>query len=492
MTRAAPARAAVLDIGSNSIRLVVFDLTAGHPQMLFNEKVLCALGRSLGRTGALAGPDMDRAIAALGRFARLLDAMEIKAVAALATAAVRDADNGETFVADVQARTGLVVEVIPGEEEARLSAMGVIAGLPQARGVVGDLGGGSLELVAVEAGEVFDRVTLPIGAVRLDGISSEAAQQEALIAEALDGVDWLERYHGQSLYVVGGAWRAITRLQLAWEDWPLPILHGFKLKGADAAESCRLIARQHAESLRAAAVVPQRRVEMLPTAARVQAAVIDRLRPDQVVTSAFGLREGVAYDRFVAGKGDPFLQECQEIARRLGRFGDQGHALMRWLDPLFEGRFAETPDRRRLRLAACFLSDIAWRGHPDFRAERAAMEILYGHFVGVDHGGRAYIALALSLCYGGTKDPQVQQMCQRLLSPEEQDAAQRLGLALRLAHRVSGGSGAVLDQTRMCLTNDSVQLVFDPEAAELKGEVVERRLAKLASAFNRDPDLVLL
>ncbi|MGF1606744.1 MAG: Ppx/GppA family phosphatase [Rhodothalassiaceae bacterium] len=482
-------RIAIIDIGSNSVRLVVFDGPRRHPRQIFNEKALCGLGRAVGKTGRMDEEAMDRALATLARFAALFEPMQIDRVVAVATAAIRDADNGPAFVKRVKRHTGIDIETIPGEEEARLSAFGVIAGIPQACGVVGDLGGGSLELVAVADGQIHERASLSIGPVRLLGdVGDDAAAQKPLIKDALARVDWLKAWRGTNFYVVGGAWRAISRIQMVQKNWPLPILHGFALSGTSAAETAALISRQHPEGLKSIQGVPERRVEALPTAARILAAVLKLLEPAQLVSSSFGLREGLLFDRLEIDPlaQDPFLVECRELAELAGRYPEHGETLMRWLDPLYD-QVAESEEDRRLRFAACLLADISWRGHPDFRAERAVMEVLYGRFVGVDHPGRAFVALALNQAYGANADTGLGQVCLKLLDEERAAVALRLGLALRLAQRVSAGTQMILEQTKLRLTETQLVLCFAPDAAALRGEMVERRLAKLAQALQREP-----
>ena len=484
-----PGRTAVLDVGSNSVRMVVFDALRRHPMQMFNEKVMCGLGRSVGKTGRMDDEAMDAAAAALRRFAGLMGPMQVETVAGVATAAVREAENGPAFLDRVAAETGLSLTVVSGEEEARLSALGVIAGLPEACGVVGDLGGGSLELMRVDRRDLQDRVTLPIGPVRLIGdLGDDMKAQARAIDHALDGVAWLSKRKRETLYLVGGAWRAIARLHMAQNRWPLPILHGYTLRGDTAADFARLLSKQHAQGLRGTEAISQRRLEVLPTAALILAKVLERMKPAEMVTSSFGLREGLVFDRLPAAMqgADPFLSECAKWAESVSRSPPHAETLMAWLDPVMARVQREDAGWRRLRYAACLLVDISWRGHPDFRAERAVMEVLYGRFVGIDHRGRALVALALNLNYGGAPEDGLARTCRRLLSEEEAHYARVLGLSLRLAQRLSAGTEAVLAQSRLTVDNKTVTLLVDAAIAPLLGEMVERRLKRLGEALGCD------
>lgn len=484
---------AVIDIGSNSVRLVVFDGLRRHPQVLFNEKVLCGLGRGVGRSGRLDDESIARAVSTLRRFRFLLDAMDAEAdLVAVATSAVREAENGPDFVKLVRLEAGIDIQIINGAREADLSALGVISGIPSADGVVGDLGGGSLELVEVAGGKVQRCETVPVGPVRLQAIFNDDIEAlSAHVKSQLKSVDWLKSCRERNFYLVGGAWRAISRVNIAQQDQPLAILHGFNLPGERARELARLISRQHAEGIAGIEAVPGRRKETLPIAAAVLHQTIGRLRPKTVVTSSYGLREGLIYDRLDDAQRaeDPFLCAVRELADLTDRFPDHSDWLMRWIDPLFVAD--ENAEDRRLRYAICMLSDISWRGHPDFRAERAALEILYGRFVGVDHRGRAFVALALSQLYGASSDTPESRLCQMLLDDDGARHARMIGAALRLAQRISAGTSGILDHCTLSRESGRIALDVEEGYEPLMNEVVERRLKALATLAGEDSDIQL-
>lgn len=475
---------AVIDIGSNSVRLVVFDGLQRSPQTLFNEKVMCGLGKDLGVTGLMSAAAVESACQTLRRYAAVIEDMACVAVRAVATAAVRDALNGPEFVARVEAETGITVQVLDGSDEAYYSALGVISGIPGASGIVGDLGGGSLELIRIDNGEMFERVTLPIGPVRLMGDpNSDSRSRRKAIDKALKSVEWLRSYAGQPLFVVGGAWRALARIHIQRERYPLGVLHQYQMSPEDVNAVYRLVRRIRPEDLREFEKVPQRRIETLPTAARILDRTVSLTGASRIVVSALGLREGILFEQLEqeVRSRDPLIAACKQISKRFNRFGDNSDVLMAWLDPLFE-YLGEVPEQTRLRKAACLMSDISWRGHPDFRAESAIYASLFGWFVGVDGPGRAAIGLALFTKYGANVNEDLGRLAHKLLDEESYAWARRLGYALRLAHRLAGGTHRALTDTSLVVSGEGIGLRLGSKADAFYGDVVDRRLNDLAKA----------
>ena len=477
-------RFAVLDIGSNSVRLVVYDRLERVPVPLFNEKALCGLGRGLEADNRLDAAAMAEALATVKRFTALARAMAVETLDAVATAAVRDAENGAAFVEELERRCGLAVRVLSGVEEARLSALGVLSGLPEADGVMGDLGGGSLELVPLKGGVAGGGLTLPIGPLRL-GPGGKFGKARDAIDQALAEVPWLaEAAAGRDLYIVGGSWRALGRVHMARENYPVHVLHGHAVEAPEMEQLALLLAGFGKESMKRIEGVPKERLETLPLAALTLARVLRAARAARVVFSAYGLREGVVFDRLppAARAEDPLIAACRSAAGRGARFPAHADELMAWLDPLFGG---ESVAARRLRLAATLLSDVAWRIHPDYRAEHALLDALHGPYVGVSHHERAQLALMLHARYtGGEGGPEAERV-RALAGAESAAEARRVGLALRLAHTISGGAPGLLPA--LALRPDKGVLVLAAgKAAELVAPVVVRRLEHLAKAFDRE------
>ena len=469
---------AVIDIGSNSIRLVVYQQLSRAPVALFNEKVLCGLGRELNRTGRLDPAGVAMALVNLQRFAHLLAAMGVAHVDVLATAAVREAEDGVPFVDEVKRRCGFDVSVISGPEEARLAAMGVVCGIPGADGVAGDLGGGSLELVALEAGEAREHVTLPLGPFRLMDAGASLADREAEIDRHLDRVGWLAAYRERGLYAVGGNWRALARTQMARDDYPLKVIHQYTVPATALGMLAGLLGRQKKGSLARMAGVSKRRLETLPSGALVMARLIDRLAPQEVVFSAMGVREGHLFDLLPADRqaADPLLLAAGDLAQRLGRF-DHGDGVVAWTRRLFE---EEGPRDRRLREAACLLGDCCWAEHPDHRADQAVNWILYLPVLALEHAERAFLAAVLHARYAGEL-PSIEGPLRGLDEPARTRALV-LGLALRLAFTLTGGAARLLGGTALYSENGTLVLALPAGLDAMVGDVVRRRLDAIAKA----------
>jgi exopolyphosphatase / guanosine-5'-triphosphate,3'-diphosphate pyrophosphatase len=475
----------IIDIGSNSVRLVVYRGRGRMPLTLFNEKVMCGLGKGVGANGALETDAMEQATKALVRYGALCRDMGVLDVRAVATAAVRDAINGPAFIRDVSARARLQIEVISGEEEARLSALGVVSGIPEADGIAADLGGGSLELIRIQDRKLGSRVSLPIGPLNLIAAKDSSSQaQENTIRKALAKVDWLKEASGKPIYMVGGAWRALSHLHMHISGFPLSVIHEYSMPANAIDDILRAVKTLDKKAVKSIPNLTDRRLPALPIAGLVLKLLSEHVKATSLVSSAFGLREGILYERLSpeAQQEDPLIAAAHIEAAHEGRFPDHGDMLMRWMDPVFcEG---ESASFRRLRLATCLMADVAWRGHPDFRANRAVDMSLFGNFVGIDAKGRTMIGLALFHAYGGEDDTRLSDIADKLLNPYEQDLAEAWGLALRLGQRLTGGAAAGLDGAQLKLTDTKLILQMAREHADLVGELVEKRHKALAQHFD--------
>ena len=435
---------AIIDIGSNSVRLVVYHGLTRVPLAVFNEKVMAGLGRGVAANGTLSRGSMEIAVTALRRFAALAADMGVETVRTVATAAVRDAENSGDFIARVAAETGLAIEVISGEAEARGAAMGVIAGIPEADGIAGDMGGGSLELIRVAGGEAHERISLPIGSLRLDAVRKRDRRAlQPFIRRALDTVGFADLGRGKPFYMVGGSWRALTQIHIHWTGHPLPIVHQYAMPVAAPASMFRSLAQMDIATLKTVPNLSAARLPSLPGAAALLAATVKRLGSSELIASGYGLREGLLFGQLspATRREDPLIAAARAEGIRNGRFAEHGDMLFAWMEGLFE---PEPPAERRIRLAACLLSDTAWRAHPDFRAERGVDLALHGNWVAATAAERAALACALHFCFGGEPHAPVLDIFARLASAELLARARTWGLALRLGQRLTGGTAAAL------------------------------------------------
>jgi len=460
---AAPADApyGVLDVGSNSIRLVVFEGLTRAPAPVFNERELCGLGATLAETGALAPEAVEPALDALRRFAAAAAALGVGQLDAVTTAAVRDAIDGSRFCAAVARETGFSLRVLSGEEEARYAALGVVSAFPAASGLMADLGGGSLELVRLENGRLAEHATLPLGVLRLGDL--EPGRRTSLAGERLKSLPWLDRVRGAPVYLVGGAWRALARLHMAAERHPIPVVHHFCMTPAEARESAKAYAAADPATLRPGpdGMLP-RRLATVPSGASVLRALLKAAGPGEVLFSAFGLREGLLFDRLPAAvqAQDPLHDACRAIARRDGRSLVYARALASWLA---RSTLPALARHRPVLAAAAFLSEIAWRQHPDLRAADAFARISRAPFVGIDHEGRVFLALAVATRYKSRLPIAASRAVNRLLPPAARAEGRALGLALRLAERLSCGEAAVLDGSQLAQEGGGLVLRLGPE-----------------------------
>jgi exopolyphosphatase/guanosine-5'-triphosphate,3'-diphosphate pyrophosphatase len=474
----------VIDIGSNSLRLVVYDIDVRVPFQIFNEKVLSALGKGVSKSGKLNPDGWESAQNAIRRFCALAQEMRVAQLIAVATAAVRDAEDGAKFVEEVEASCNIRIRVLSGEEEARYSALGVVAGIRAADGIVGDMGGGSLELVDIFNDQPKSGVTMPFGPLRLiDQYGSNISKASKEVASTLKSMDWLKAGKGRAFYAVGGAWRALAKAHIQKTGYPLNILHNYQLPTEEALALCKeLSGMTESEISSAYSSVSNRRIQTLPHAAMVLTQVIEAVKPSEIVISGFGLREGLAFEQmFEDGQApDLLIEMCQELARTRGRFGDHGDEIEEWIAPIFPDM---TEKQARNRHAACLLSDIGWAGHPDYRAEVVLQDVLHSQLVGISHQGRAFIAQALYICYGGKADKSPIKSMSPDISDDAMKKAEILGLVLRLAQRISGGTEGILAKCDLKIDGDKVILQVPSENAHLVSEVVERRLKNLAGAM---------
>jgi exopolyphosphatase/guanosine-5'-triphosphate,3'-diphosphate pyrophosphatase len=479
-------RIAVVDVGSNSLRLVVYERLGATLLPLLNERVMCALGRGIAITGRLNPEGVELAFANVERFTALARALAVDHLAIIATAAVRDARDGLEFAAEIEERCGAPVRIIDGAEEGRLSAAGVLAGIPGADGVVGDLGGGSVELVRVNANErpaIGGGVSLPLGPLRLAEFSDNRKAVIEQIEQMIATAPTLKECAGRALYLVGGAWRAIARLHIEQTHYPLHIIHQYTIARRPAEGFLDVIAAQSRRSLERITGIGRRRLEVVPLAATILRRLIAFGKPDRLVFSAFGLREGYAYGVLPRKQPDtdPLIAACISMAERQGRSGSDGDRLQRWIAPAFPAPDASS---RRLHRAACWLSDTAWSEHPDYRAEHAFLRSLRMPVGAIEHAGRAFIALALHARYGGAADDPVKTAALLLLDETAAAEARCLGLALRLAYTLCGGALDLLDQVLLDREDDTLVLELPAMGSLFVGEAVQRRLDALGRALD--------
>jgi len=486
-----PVRSGIVDLGSNSVRLVVFEGRGRNPQAVFNEKAVLGLGRGLQNSGRLNEEAIGTALTVMARYHAIARAMRAEPMEVLATAAVRDASNGAEFVRALQSRMpGVPIRVLSGEEEARFSANGLFMGFPGAEGVLGDLGGGSLELVRVGDGRVLNAASLPIGAIRLaERAGGDPVRARAVAEEELARHPWLAEGKGRDLYLVGGAWRALARMHIAQTGYPLSIVHHYGLRREEARDLTSVVMSASRKALEKMPGASLKRLGDLPFAAVAMRRLLRATGAARAVFSASGLREGW-YAALLDGAvrdADPLLSACREMAFNWGRDAGLPPALIEWTDPLFP---EEAPADRVLREAACWVSDLGSHDHPDYRAEQGFLRVLRQQGIGLDHHARAFLGLVAALRYEADPTAPFLAPARSLLDTATLRRAEVLGAAMRLAYTLCGGTPALLAGTRLARQNGRLALRLSEGTGVFAGDSVVRRMDTLAAALNLNPMVV--
>lgn len=488
---------AVLDIGSNSVRLVIYERHIRALTPIYNEKVACGLGRGIGQTGALAQDSVDRALIAMRRFALVCQMTGVGNLHILATAATRDASNGAMFIAGVEEIMGAAVRILSGEEEAHFAALGTIAGMPQQQGMLGDFGGGSLELAILNGQQPGEGETHPLGAIRLqDDSGSSAAKALKIARKVLSGSGLIGSVKRTEFVAIGGTWRALAKVHQIRTNYPLSMVQGYRVDASDMIELCSQIIElaQKGELPEEAQRLSSNRRDLLSYGAAALQAVLEVGKFKTVKFSALGVREGYLFGQLDVAEQqvDPLLQACEELSILRSRSPQHAQDLIEFSAAFLDAiGFEESDAQRQLRNAACYLSDISWRGHPDYRGVQAVDAIAYGSFVGVDHGGRAHLARCLAVRYLGLKRKHLENDAVLALCAEKHaQHADMIGALFRVAYLLSAAMPNVLPQISWQKTEDKLQLVLPAGFEVLAAEKMLRRLNQLATFLDLEAEVV--
>ncbi|MEQ1782590.1 MAG: Ppx/GppA phosphatase family protein [Hyphomonadaceae bacterium] len=475
-------RVGVMDVGSNSVRLVVYDVRGRAMQPRFNEKVLAGLGRGMGGSGKLNKDGVEIAIAALSRFASITRAQNVESLFPFATAAVRDSADGKDFVDRVKKETGIALRVLSGDDEARFAAEGVLAGTPGVDGVAGDLGGSSLELARLTAGKYEGGATYPLGPLALDsGAGFNEDKVMSRVKDVLSGSGELKK-SGDVFFAVGGAWRAIGTLHMELTRAPLHMLQNYEMDAADLQKLLGeiLSGKKHTDLIQE---VARKRAITIPYAAAVLKTVIDIGKFKSVMISSYGVREGIIFDSLDAAE----RQEDPLEAGIDGLVADEqaaefGRALADWAVEA-----APYTLNSRLTTAACRLVDIGALLHPDHRADLAFDLVARAPLPGLSHRDRAALALAVASRF---KRGLRNDVSEKLLDPNLAGRARALGALMRLAADFSGRSATLLKHAKLSCDGDTLTLRVAAPYRALISESVERRLEHAADELDMDYALV--
>ena len=479
---------AIVDIGSNSVRLVVYEAQNRVAATLQNEKSICAIGRDMVTTGCLHAEGCAAALEALVRFRLIADGLNVEIRDAVATAAARDASNGAEFIRRAEAAWGRPIRILAGEEEARIAAEGVVAGIPDADGLAADLGGGSLDMVSVKGGKTGNAYTLPFGPLRLmDQSKGDPDKARDIVDRGLKNIPGLS---APALYAVGGIWRSFARVDMEEHNYPLHVLQHYTIPRGRALRLCRLLAGLSKDSVRKIKVVSKRRAESLPYGAVVLERLLEAGDIKDVVISAYGLREGLLYAALAPeerGK-NPLVEYARAANARAARVPVHAHEMLDWTAPLFDG---DSQLDAHIREASALFSDVAWRRHPDDRALGAFGQVLTAPFAGASHRYRALIAASVFHRYSGDEDVPQSMALSGLLEKEDEKRALVLGLAWRFAFSLSASAAGELSNYRLRMTPSKVILEVPTRREAIAGEPVQKRLGELAGALGRKGEILV-
>ncbi len=486
---------AIVDIGSNSVRLVTYDNLDRAPVPSFNEKSLCALGNGVVTTGKLSKAGIDKALVALRRFRVLLRVMGINDIRVIATAAARDASNGPEFLAAARdALGGTEIALLSGQREARLSALGVLSGVHAPNGVVGDMGGGSLELIDVQGERIGDGVSLPLGGLALMDASGRSPKAAAkIVRDALAGCGALDALQGRTFYAVGGTWRSLAKLHMGQRNYSLMVMHGYSIPAREAAELADLVERVDPSSFLAIDSVNAARRPLLVYGAVVLDELIRRAKPKDIVISTYGVREGLLYEALDIARrsDDPLLVAARKMNRLLARSPGYAEELIAWTGAfLVNAGLPESAEERRLRAAACYLSEVNWRAHPDYRGVQSFNLVSSAILPGVDHVERAFLSLVATLRYVWLDDEIVAQV--RALMPQKMlERAAVIGAAMRVGSVLGAGVENVLAVAPLSVTKNKVVVTLPRDLGDLANERLLGRIKGLAKLMGREASVVV-
>ena len=474
-------RFGVIDIGSNSVRLVVFDGAARSPAYFFNEKVLCGLGGNLGPNGELNIDNKKRALSAIKRFVLLANSMSAN-LSAVATAAIRNAPNGKEFCYEIYVKTGLEVSVATGEEEATLSAKGVLLGWPDVDGLVCDLGGASMELAEISNGNVGLTKSLQIGPLNLDRVHADAIGKRDYVKSKLIELRKKFKKTYKTIYLVGGSWRAIARLHMDLSNYPLKVLHEYQINAEDILSTIKWINKRSLKEIRTMTTISNVRLDLLPTSGIILQEVVEIFNPKKIALSSYGIREGLLYQSM--GKKlrslDPLLEASKHMEMSAARNPGFGLVLYNFIIPIFNDQDLKT---KRLIKAACLLHDVTWRAHPDYRAEVCFDNATRANLGGLDHSGRIFLALALLYRYKSSKRKEYFKNVLSILTEKEQILAKILGKAMRFGAMLSGSIDNNMGELSFLKKEKTLQINISKNNKDLFGEVVNLRFTSLAESL---------
>ena len=486
--RAEAFKTAIIDIGSNSVRMVILKGLKRYPEYFYNEKVMCKLGFGVKAKGSLNPEGVTLAFKTLTRFSLLIAKMKVDKTIGVATAAVRESKDGKDFLGKVSKEIGISFRILSGRQEAKYSAKGVLFGWPKANGLVCDIGGFSVEFCEVLKGEILSTQSANLGPLAFtDGKETEG--EKRLIKKSLKNIKSKLTRKNKSIFLVGGAWRALAKVDMELKGYPLKILHEYRIRSKEIEDTASWCLSQSDVEIIKRTGLSKVRVSSLKHACRLILDLILILKPDKFFVSSYGIREGLFFEKLdeCVKVQDPLIEVSLDYEKRSARFPGFGAELYDWVLPIFSKL---TKLEKKLVLSACLLHDTIWFAHPDYRSELCVETITRANMVGIDHSGRLFLGLALAFRYkGGTQISELPTF--KILRRRDKEKAIILGKAMRLGALLSGSALGGLRKAKLNVFSKELVLMIDEDVKSLAGGIVKKRLLSLGDALNLKAKLVI-
>ncbi|NDJ52401.1 MAG: Ppx/GppA family phosphatase [Chloroflexi bacterium] len=493
-------RTAIIDLGSNTTRLIVMKGIGGYIYQLSDEvREVVRLRKGMTSEG-LSPEAIERALLTLRLFKRFCEATRVDTVIATATSAVRDAPNGPAFIDQVYQEIGLGLRILDGEQEAYYEMIGALNEVPLQDGYIMGIGGGSMQISQVQSRRMKACTSLPIGTIALTErfVQGDPIKKRELrdlqngIDQQLDQISWLKPNGPGVLVGTGGTIRNLAKIAIAQLDYPLNTLHGYDLSRASIAHSIELFKSLPLEKRKAIRGLNRDRADIILPGAMVVHSVMERLDMSAIRISVNGLREGLFFEQFWRDLPSPVIDDVRgfgvlNMARTYHY--EKAHAdhvrylSSRMFDDL-QALHGYGPDERELLEAAAILHDVGVLVNFSDHHKHSESLIINSGIPGFSARETAIVALLTRYHRKGTPDT---SSYHAVLRPEDDRLVWQLAALLRLAEKLERGRSQAVRGVEMRYDDDSLEIVVD--ADEYPGVEIweaERSAAELVeAAFGR-------
>ena len=474
-------KVSIIDIGSNSIRLVAYDKINRVPRMIYTEKVFCSLAKNLDIDNSIPKKNYKKTINAIKRFYKISLDIKSSELFIFATAAIREADNGFILKNEIENITNREMIILSENDEVKLSTQGLISSFPSANGIMADLGGGSLELSLLENGKLKKFTSLKIGVVRLLNEFSKNKNKCLInILKKLNQVKWLDKFKKTNFYAIGGSFRSLANVNIWNNKYPLSIVQGYAINSIEIKKLLNLSSTIKAKTIKLIPEIENERIKTIPVASIILDNLIKKIDPKKMIFCSQGLREGFLYSLLdkKTKKIDPLIFTAKKMAKNFNNSFFDGESIFKWLSPIFVN---ENENFKRLRLAASYLSELSyWHNFKDMESDYALNTVLYYPFLSLTHEQRIFLGLTIyTACGGKINRPNILKYI-KLLKKDAINAACILGNGIKLAYTVSGGLYRNLHDYSLSVSNNEIFLITSDKKIIKTSTKIRRTLKKIS------------